>query len=111
MASQVIENDIRPLVNSGDIAGAIKVFYARSQQIIGGEIPVGYTSSSQDDLLYLFVFLGALLGYLLRFLYKKKKLKYTPPKFLDNFWIALIVGVVTILILTFVTEFVLYFII
>lgn len=46
MASQVIENDIRPLVNAGDIAGAIKIFYERSQQIIGGEIPVGYTTSS-----------------------------------------------------------------
>jgi len=56
MASQVIENDIRPLVNSGDIAGAIKVFYERSKQIIGGEIPTGYTDSSRvpdDDKVYL----------------------------------------------------------
>lgn len=48
MASQVIENDIRPLVNSGDIAGAIKIFYEKSKQIIGGEIPVTYSSTSPE---------------------------------------------------------------
>ncbi len=46
MASQVIENDIRPLVNSGDFYGAVKVFYERSAQILSGEMPVGYTTSS-----------------------------------------------------------------
>ena len=43
-ASQIIEQDIRPLVNSGDYYGAIKAFYARSADVIGGE----YQSTSPD---------------------------------------------------------------
>lgn len=62
LASQVIENDVRPLVNSGDIAGAIKIFYERSQQIIGGEIPVGYTTSTgEDNSSYIAIFIGFFL--------------------------------------------------
>lgn len=65
MASQVIENDIRPLVNSGDIAAAIRVFYERSKQIIWGEIPLGYTDPADipdESNMYLAVFLWFLLG-------------------------------------------------
>lgn len=62
MASQVIENDIRPLVNSGDIAGAIKIFYERSKQIIGWEIPVGYsTTTEKQEIPYLAIFIGFFL--------------------------------------------------
>lgn len=67
MASQVIENDIRPLVNSGDFAGAIKVFYERSKQIIGGEIPAGYTTvtsvgEKKDDS---FAYVALIIGFFL----------------------------------------------
>lgn len=109
MASQVIENDVRPLVNSGDIAGAIKVFYDRSQQIIWWEIPVGYSTTSEDDSSYIFIFFGFILGYFLRFFYRNKKLKKILPKIGNNFWIALAIGIVVIAIFTLVTQFVLYF--
>jgi len=46
MASRVIEQDIRPLVNSGDFYNAVKIFYERSASIISGEIPIGYTSTA-----------------------------------------------------------------
>ena len=67
MASQVIENDIRPLVNSGDIAGAITAFYQRSAEILSGEIPAGYatTSSSDDNSSTNFPYIGALIGFFL----------------------------------------------
>ena len=67
MASQVIENDIRPLVNSGDIAGAIKVFYERSKQIIWWEIPAGYTTvtsvgeKKDDSIIYIWLIIGFFL--------------------------------------------------
>jgi len=109
MASQVIENDIRPLVNSGDIAGAINIFYERSKQIIWWEIPLGYSTISWATLLYMYVFFGFILGYILRFFYKKKKIKNHFSKYGNNFWIAIFVGIAVIIILTFVTQFVLYF--
>jgi len=67
MASQVIENDIRPLVNSGDIAGAIGVFYQRSAEILSGELPAGYetTSPSDDTSSSNFPYIGALIGFFL----------------------------------------------
>lgn len=34
LASQIIEQSVRPLVNSGDYAGAIQAFYARAAQAI-----------------------------------------------------------------------------
>ncbi len=89
MASQVIENDIRPLVNAGDIAGAIKIFYERSQQIIGGEIPVGYTTSSsfwQDDSMYIAMFLGFVLWLWIKRLWKLRSTKHTKKSFL--IWFA-----------------------
>lgn len=114
IAWQLIENDIRPLVNSGDIAGAIKVFYEKSQQIIWWEIPVDYSTTSDSensDVLYIFMFFGFILGFLLRSLYKKRDKRNILPEFANNFWIALVAGVVVIIILTLITQFVLYFIV
>jgi uncharacterized membrane protein YgcG len=34
IASQIIENDIRPLVNAEDFYGAIHAFYEKSKQVI-----------------------------------------------------------------------------
>ena len=67
MASQVIENDIRPLVNSWDIAGAIKAFYEKSEQILSGELPAGYTTvtavgEKKDDS---FVYIALIIGFFL----------------------------------------------
>lgn len=65
LASQVIENDIRPLVNSGDIAGAIKVFYQRSEEILSGEIPTGYTTTpakKDSSTTYIAIIIGFFLG-------------------------------------------------
>ena len=62
MASQIIENDIRPLVNNGDIAGAVKIFYERSEQIIAGEYTVATQSTSQDKS---FTYMGILIGFIL----------------------------------------------
>jgi uncharacterized membrane protein YgcG len=77
MASQVIENDIRPLVNSGDFAGAVKVFYERSEQILSGEIPVGYSttassSTTSSDSNFWIVIVGFFIGVALRNIFKKK---------------------------------------
>jgi len=64
MASQVIENDIRPLVNSGNIAGAIKVFYQRSEEILSGEIPAGYQTQSVSNDNGKSVYIAVIIGFL-----------------------------------------------
>ena len=46
LASKIIEEDIRPLVNSGDIAWAIRAFYTRSEQAIAA----GEWKHIDDDL-------------------------------------------------------------
>lgn len=75
MASQVIENDIRPLVNSGDFAGAVKAFYERSIQILSWEIPVGYTTTvdKKDDS---FAYVALIIGFFL-WMGLKKFLKWS----------------------------------
>ena len=64
MASQVIENDIRPLVNSGDIAGAITAFYQRSEEILSGEIPAGYQTQSASNDSGKSVYIAVIIGFL-----------------------------------------------
>jgi len=75
MASQVIE-DIRPLVNSGDFYGAVKLFYERSMQIIGWELPEGYTTQSDTHwILFLILFVVCFFPFvaLIWFIAKKNK--------------------------------------
>ncbi len=112
MASQLIENDIRPLVNSGDIAGAIKVFYERSKQIIWWEIPEGYTSSSDESLLYVFLFLWFLLWLILRLLYKKKKFfpLWIHHSHSQSFWLYIGWSILIVILTAILTQFVVYFI-
>ncbi len=92
MASQVIENDIRPLVDNGDIAGAIKVFYEKSKQIIGGEIPVISTSASteksDDSFVGFAIFVWFFLWVWLRRFLKKWK-KWSLKKWI-TLWLSLL---------------------
>jgi len=80
MASQVIE-DVRPLVNSGDFYWAIKLFYERSQQILGWETPEWYTKPENNDAWYILcVFLWFFAGiFFMEFLLKKLKKKKKKP--------------------------------
>lgn len=48
LASKIIENDIRPLVNAGDFAWAIKAFYVRSEEAISTNEAALYDLSSAD---------------------------------------------------------------
>jgi uncharacterized membrane protein YgcG len=86
MASQVIENDIRPLVNSGDFGGAVKAFYDKSIQILSGELPIGYTtsasssSSSDDSSQFRIVIVGFIIGMSLRSVFGKKTKKIKSKK-------------------------------
>jgi len=48
LANRMIENDIRPYVNSGDRYTAVNNFYIKSMQIISGDIPQEYISDSQN---------------------------------------------------------------
>jgi uncharacterized membrane protein YgcG len=48
IAQQVID-EIRPFINNADFYGAVKLFYERSIQIIGGEMPQGYTLQSHQN--------------------------------------------------------------
>ncbi|MEI7563102.1 MAG: TPM domain-containing protein [bacterium] len=48
IANRIIEENIRPLVNAGDFYGAIKAFYSKSAEVIGGEFTMDtWTSSAQ----------------------------------------------------------------
>jgi len=46
-AREVIENYIRPLVNSGDIYGAVKSFYDTVPKYIAGEYTANAAASGQ----------------------------------------------------------------
>ncbi len=48
LASRIIEEDVRPLVNSGDFAGAIRKFYERSIQAIDTGEWTQYAASSSN---------------------------------------------------------------
>lgn len=81
IASQIIENDIRPLVNSDDFYDAVKIFYERSEQVIAWEytvdkVAVWYWVLSDENLFWSIMFLfwiigGALLQFITRLLSKK----------------------------------------
>ena len=83
VASQIIENDIRPLVNNGDFYGAIRVFYEKSKQVIAWEYVVDKVSLwskflANDSLFWLTMLLfwisgGFLLPLITKFLPKKTK--------------------------------------
>lgn len=107
MASQVIENDIRPLVNSGDFVWAIRAFYSKSEQIIWGEIPAWYSDDS-DDSFYIFLFVWFILWYILRVTRVFSKIKNHAVSSRRNYWIFLLIGVFSILILSVFVGAVLY---
>lgn len=67
LASQIIEQSVRSLVNSGDYAGAIQAFYARAEQAITsgeGKALVAQTEDQQDNgsFLLLIAFAGFVVG-------------------------------------------------
>ena len=94
IASRIIEQDIRPLVNSGDFAGAVKIFYEKSAQVIGGEYANDNSSqniSSSNDFVYLLLFFGFVFGSLAKNLWKKKlpHLKKSSKKILSSLLVVL----------------------
>ena len=104
LASQVIENDIRPLVDRGDVVWAIRVFYQRSMQIIGWEIPYSKPSSSRSGTVadYVPLILGFLLWVLLKSslsgILKDKKYK----KKIVSFWlISLVIAIFIVFVVYF----------
>ena len=74
LANRIIEENIRPLVNSGDFYGATKAFYEKSAEVIGGEYANTQATSSTDTsssdqysgkgVFWIFVF-GVFLGNIL----------------------------------------------
>lgn len=94
VASQIIENDIRPLVNKWDFYGAIKVFYEKSKEVIGWEYiadPVdpyafsSYTVGSEEfkSLLFslVFIFIFGTIGFLsARSFFRRQHKKYSTSK-------------------------------
>lgn len=83
MASRIIENDIRPLVNSWDFYGAVKSFYEKSalavawEYVADGQSLLGWDSSSVYIAVILWFFLGMWLNRFLKWGFKQlsKKLK------------------------------------
>lgn len=97
VASQILENNIRPLVNNGDFYGSINAFYEKSKQVIAGEYVPDKVSLwskilADDGLFWLMMLLfGMAGGFLLPLI-----MKFLPKKFKKNFqrfiWILLFVS-------------------
>ena len=90
VAKRIIEENIRPLVNTGDFAGAVKIFYSRSAEIIGWEFSIDKRASSaqsyfNEDGFYMF-FMWFMLwltwGQRINYLKKKKRLSLFGIKWL-----------------------------
>lgn len=95
LASKIIEEDIRPLVNSWDYAGAVRVFYDRSQQAISsGEWKAMQPLDDIDgneSLLFIVALFAYFLGKSARSLKKEKSKKRR-----SSLWMT---GLISVLVL------------
>jgi len=97
LVKRIIEEDIRPLINSWDLAWAINAFYQRSSDAIANNEASSmsnpmFSDWDKDDWLWIF---GLILGFILASLIKKKKIS----KSIKKIWIPLIVAIIVGLIL------------
>jgi len=78
LANRMIENDIRPYVNSGDWYSAVNNFYTKSMQIISWDVPAEYRTNDNknlnmdSDYLYIVIFLWFIIGGILKSIINKK---------------------------------------
>lgn len=100
LASKIIEEDIRPLVNSWDYAGAVKIFYARAQQVISsGEWKKIADEQEKEAAWEWMLFAVAVFAYFfgrtLRWSKKDKKSK-KKSSWLFSGWLSVLVLVVSL---------------
>ncbi|AHB41306.1 Beta-propeller protein [candidate division SR1 bacterium RAAC1_SR1_1] len=97
LVKRIIENDIRPLVNSGDFAGAVRIFYERCSEAIDTDEAatlsktISFSSEQKSEGYWI---LGMILGFILASLIKQKKI----PKSVKKIAIPLAIGVVIVLL-------------
>ena len=97
LVKRIIENDIRPLVDKGDFAWAVSVFYQRCSDAIANDeassIENEFFSVEQKE--EWFRIFGLILWFILASLIKQKKIKKTIKKI----WIPLLVILIVVLII------------
>lgn len=101
LASRIIEENIRPLVNSGDFAGAIQKFYEKSIEIIDTNQSAWAANSSEEFTSLpknqnIFWIIGIVLWYILASLIKSKSLKKKASK---TYILILLIGCVVFLVI------------
>lgn len=97
LVKRIIEEDIRPLVNSGDFAGAISAYYKKCSEAIDNKESVSMSStfsfSSEQESEWLWIF-GMILWFILAALIKQKKISKSVKKIA----IPLLIGLIVVLL-------------
>ena len=88
LVSRIIEEDIRPLVNTGDFAGAVRAFYDRSMSAIATDEAAAIQSSSSDNTDTPFWVIWLVIGFIIAILLQSKSKK--PLKKYIIFWLLLL---------------------
>lgn len=100
LASRIIEEDIRPLVNNGDFAGAVQKYYERILSAIdtGEGTQYQYTISGDNDMPFwiIWVAIWFVLAIFLKPTFKKPSKKYI------IFWLLLLLVVLTLWLSTLI---------
>lgn len=97
LVKRIIEEDIRPLVDSGDFAGAVRVFYERCSKAIDSDEWATFsktiTFSSKQESEWFWIF-GLILWFILASLIKQKKIS----KSIKKIGIPLLIWIIVVLI-------------
>ncbi|MDD3262746.1 MAG: TPM domain-containing protein [Candidatus Absconditabacteria bacterium] len=97
LVKRIIENDIRPLVDKGDFAGAVNAFYQRCSEAIANDEASSienefFSVEQKEEGFWIF---GLILGFILASLIKQKKIK----KITKKIGIPLLIVLIVVLII------------